>query len=193
MCVFNAVIFVAALTSLVFVIKAEKDPSLLRSWACAITLGVSSLFLSNLSCLVCLCLTEWLTIGLPVCLRPLASQSVCVSTYLPVCRSCVYDVCVCLSVSLQERRISQSFWQPNIDIVSLLICHFRFFSVLRWLRVSVNDRQYSGLLSRFLRRKLSWSQIRTEWVQWNFPAFALYYYFVHLSRTLCADIVCCCC
>ena len=138
----------------------------------------------------CLCLTEWLTIGLPVCLsvlclRPLASQSVCVSTYLPVCRSCVYDVCVCLSVSLQERRISQSFWQPNIDIVSLLICHFRFFSVLRWLRVSVNDRQYSGLLSRFLRRKLSWRQIRTEWVQWNFPAFALYYYFV--SR--CADFL----
>jgi len=38
----------------------------------------------------------------------------------------------------------------------LSLCHY-----FRWLRVSVNDRQYSGLLSRFLRRKLSWSQIRT--------------------------------
>jgi len=28
--------------------------------------------------------------------------------------------------------------------------------------VSVNDRQYSGLLNRFLRRKLSWSQTQTD-------------------------------
>ncbi|XP_078359417.1 uncharacterized protein LOC144643901 isoform X2 [Oculina patagonica] len=39
----------------------------------------------------------------------------------------------------------------------LSLCHY-----FRWLRVSVNDRQYSGLLGRFLRRKLSWSQIKTD-------------------------------
>jgi len=39
----------------------------------------------------------------------------------------------------------------------LSLCHY-----FRWLRVSVNDRQYSGLLNRFLRRKLSWSQIQTD-------------------------------
>ncbi|XP_029212824.2 LOW QUALITY PROTEIN: uncharacterized protein LOC114976546 [Acropora millepora] len=32
----------------------------------------------------------------------------------------------------------------------------------RWLRVSLKDRQYSGLLGRFLRRQLSWSQLQNK-------------------------------
>ena len=108
-------------------------------------------------------------------------QSVSVRVYLFVCHLCTIDLSVCLSARTED--LCQSFWQPDIDIVSLstIIDHFFFISVLRWLRVSVNDRQYSGLLSRFLRRKLSWSQIRTEWVQWNFSAFALLF----LSWPLC--------
>lgn len=39
----------------------------------------------------------------------------------------------------------------------LSLCHY-----FRWLRVSVNDRQYSGVLSRFLKRKLSWSELETN-------------------------------
>ncbi|XP_068710508.1 uncharacterized protein [Montipora foliosa] len=39
----------------------------------------------------------------------------------------------------------------------LSLCHY-----FRWLRVSIKDRQYSGLLGRFLRRKLSWSRPQNE-------------------------------
>ena len=159
---------------------SSKELSLCHYFRCVVS------FLSNLSS-VCLSVCVWLTDRRSVCLSvcpsflclcPLVSQSVCVSTYLSV--TCVRLIYLCVWLPFCKNWGSLSV---IIDIVSLstVIDHFFFISVLRWLRVSVNDRQYSGLLSRFLRRKLSWSQIRTEWVQWNFSAFALLF----LSWPLC--------
>ena len=69
--------------------------------------------------------------------------------------------------SLLKNRIAIIYYFPFSAIINLayryslspnLYCSF----VCRWLRVSIKDRQYSGLLGRFLRRKLSWSRPQNE-------------------------------
>ena len=143
--------FVAALTSLVFGIKAEKDPSLLRSWACAITLGVSSLFCLICRLSVCLSVCVWLTDRLSVCLSflclcPLVSQSVCVSTYLSV--TCVRLIYLCVWLSFCK----------NWGSLSVIL-------VTRHWHCLVVNRNWSFLFH--FRIKVATSVCKWQTIQWT--------------------------
>ena len=149
--------FVAALTSLVFGIKAEKDPSLLRSWACAITLGVSSLF-----CLICL-----LTVCLSVCLYVCLSVCVWLTDRLSVCRSvCLVFMSVGQSVSV---RVYLFVWQLCTIDLSVSVCKnwgsLSVILVTRHWHCLVVNLNWSFLFH--FRIKVATSVCKWQTIQWT--------------------------